>query len=310
MSSEAMSSIVDPVGYPALSSLIELQLRVWPAHEVFLKTRFEHADLGFAEKLAGLVGQATDSLEELAVDYRWFCDRMNEEELHFRRTGAYRLSTFADANREVYSNAEFMRRYMNGQLLSHIWWDNHARVIQYYANGFLHDNRDGYRHLEIGPGHGLLLYLAATDPRCASASGWDVSETSIAATRLMLTRLGITRDVPLITRDLMGDHETESRFDSIVVSEVCEHLEDPRSALVKLGGYLAPGGRLFVNVPINSPAPDHIYLLRTPEEGVDLVRSAGLEVVSTTLYPMTGLSERRARKLRATISCIVVGTIV
>src|SRR5262249_30627607 len=89
----AMSSIIDPVRHPALSRLVELQLRVWPEHEEFLKTRFEHADLEFAEKLSGLIARATDSLEELAVDYRWFCDRMNEEELHFRRTGAYRLST-------------------------------------------------------------------------------------------------------------------------------------------------------------------------------------------------------------------------
>lgn len=305
-----MRSIVDPVQYPALSRAIELQLRVWPEHEGFLELRFKDADLGFADRLAALVERVTDSPEELAADYRWLCDRMNEEELHFRRTNSYRLSTFADADREVYSNREFMRRYMNGVLLSHLWWDNHARVIESYANHFLPGNRDGYRHLEIGPGHGLLLYLAATDARCASATGWDVSETSIAATRTMLTRLGSTRDVSLIRRDLMDGQESDARFDSIVISEVCEHLEDPRAALVKLRGHLAPGGRLFVNVPINSPAPDHIYLLRTPEEGVDLVRSAGLEVVSTTLYPMTGLSERRARKLRATISCIVVGTIV
>ena len=305
-----MLSIVDPMRYPALSRAIEVQLRVWPEHEAFLELRFKHADLGFAERVAGLVARVTDSLEEVAADYRWLCDRMNEEELHFRRTNSYRLSTFADANREVYSNGEFMRRYMNGVLLSHIWWDNHARVIEYYANSFLPGNRDGYRHLEIGPGHGLLLYLAASDPRCASASGWDVSETSIAATRSMLARLGVTRGVELTQRDLMDGRDSDARFDSIVISEVCEHLEDPRAALVKLSRHLAPGGRLFVNVPINSPAPDHIYLLRTPEEGVELVRSAGLSVVSTTLYPMTGLDERRARKLRATISCIVVGTIV
>src|SRR5262249_49718146 len=160
--------------------------------------------------------------------YRWLCERMNEEELHFRRTNRYRLSTFADAHREVYANGEFMRRYMNGVLLSHLWWDNHARVIEYYANRFLPGNCYGYRHPEIGPGHGLLLYLAATDPRCASASGWDVSETSIAATRSMLTRLGMTRDVPLIQRNLMDGGESDARFDSIVISEVCEHLEDPR----------------------------------------------------------------------------------
>jgi 2-polyprenyl-3-methyl-5-hydroxy-6-metoxy-1,4-benzoquinol methylase len=304
-----MLSSIDPVRYPALHRVVELQLRVWPDHEGFLQLRFQHANLDFAERLAGLVERTTSAPDVLAADYRWFCERMNEEELHFRRTNRYRLSTFAEAEREVYSNREFMRRYMNGQLLSHLWWDNHARVIEHYVDRFLSGNCDGYRHLEIGPGHGLLLYLAATDPRCAGASGWDVSATSIAATRAMLARLGVTREVELIERDLMADRDGDARFDSIVISEVCEHLEDPRAALVKLRRHLAPGGRLFVNVPINGPAPDHIYLLRTPEDGVELVRSAGLEIVSTTLYPMTGLDERRARKLRAAISCIVVGTI-
>ncbi len=200
-----MRSIVDPVRYPALSRAIELQLRVWPEHAGFLEVRLARADLEFAERLAGLVARATDAPDVLAADYRWFCERMNEEELHFRRTGRYRLSTFAEAEREVYSNREFMRRYMNGQLLSLLWWDNHCRVIEDYANRFLPGNPDGYRLLEIGPGHGLLLYLAATDPRCARASGWDVSATSIAATRAMLGRLGVPREVELIERDLMAD---------------------------------------------------------------------------------------------------------
>src|SRR3977135_3737431 len=105
-----MLSTVDPVRYPALSRVIDVQLRVWPEHEAFLELRFRNADLDFAEKLAGLVGRGTDSLCQGAGAYRWLCDRMNEEELHFRRTNSYRLSTFAEADREVYSNAEFMRR--------------------------------------------------------------------------------------------------------------------------------------------------------------------------------------------------------
>jgi 2-polyprenyl-3-methyl-5-hydroxy-6-metoxy-1,4-benzoquinol methylase len=303
-----MLSSVDPGLYPALSRVVELQLRIWPEHEGFLKARFQHANLGFADRLAGLIARATTAPEVLAADYRWFCERMNEEELHFRRTGSYRLSTFADAEREVYSNREFMRRYMNGQLLSLLWWDNHARVIEHYVDRFLPESPDGYRYLEIGPGHGLLLYLAAIDPRCARASGWDVSATSIAATRAMLDRLGGTPNVDLIERDLMADRDGDAQFDCIVISEVCEHLEDPRSALAKLRHHLTPGGRLFVNVPVNGPAPDHIYLLKTPEEAVELVRSAGLEIAGTAFYPMTGLDERRARKLRAAISCLVVGT--
>lgn len=304
-----MNIPVDASLYPVLGSLIETQLRSWPEHEKFLTARFAEGPHVFAERIAELVSRAADDLEVFAADYHWLCDRMGEEELFFRRHGRYRLTNFEEANREVYSNADFMRRYMNGVLLSHVWWGNHARVIQHYAEKFLPGNREHYRHLEIGPGHGLLLYLAANDPRCSSVTGWDVSETSVNATLAMMKRLGVTRPARVVNQNLFDGVAGEAEFDSIVISEVCEHLEDPHAALARLRGYLSPGGRIFVNVPINSPAPDHIYLLNSPEEGVDLVKKSGFDVVDVTLFPMTGFDEKRARKMRATISCCVTATV-
>jgi len=57
------------------------------------------------------------------------------------------------------------------------------------------------------------------------------------------------------------------------------------AALKATARRLRPGGRLWVNVPINSPAPDHIYLFRTPEEAVDAVQAAGFEVSETAFFP-------------------------
>lgn len=31
-----------------------------------------------------------------------------------------------------------------------------------------------------------------------------------------------------------------------------------------------PGGHVFIQVPINSPATDHLFLLRSPQEAPDL----------------------------------------
>ena len=264
---------------PALSRLLDVQLRVWPEHEKFLTRRFVDADLAAAERVADLVLKLAPTPEVLATDYRWLCDCLYQEELHLRRTGSYRLTRFEDAVREVYANREFMARYMNGLLISQVWWENHTRVIDHYSRQFLAQNRDGYSHLEIGPGHGLLLYFAALDARAASVTAWDLSDASLDATREALASLGIRREVRLQKRNLFDAPEGDERFDSIVLSEVCEHLEDPRSALVKLREHLAPEGRLFVNVPVNSPAPDHIYLLNTPEEAVSLVRDSGYDVV-------------------------------
>ncbi len=71
--------------------------------------------------------------------------------------------------------------------------------------------------------------------------------------------------------------------------------------------HIAPGGRLFVNVPVNSPSPDHIYLLNTPEEAVTMVRNSGYEIAEQRFFPMTGHSETRARKNKLSISCVIVG---
>jgi 2-polyprenyl-3-methyl-5-hydroxy-6-metoxy-1,4-benzoquinol methylase len=303
-----MAQLQDLSAYPDLERLVRVQLDVWPDHERFIATRLAQASLSFAEEVAGLIGRIAPSLRDFATDYQWLCGRLYEEELYFRRTGAYRLSRFEDAVREVYANREYMSRYMNAVLLSHLWWENHSRVIEYYSRDFLRALPDDYTHLEVGPGHGLLLYFAARDSRCWQVTGWDVSEASLDATRACLQRLHVTRDVRLVKRNLLDAPTGGERFDSIVISEVCEHLEDPRAALASLRDHLAPKGRLFVNVPVNSPAPDHIYLFSTPEEGVDLVASAGYQIVETRFFPMTGHSEARARKSKSTISCVVVAS--
>ena len=295
--------------FPAVGRLLEIQLQVWPEHEKFLTKRFAATDLEAADRVAELVLRLADDLRVIASDYRWLCDRLYEEELHLRRTGSYRLARFDDAVREVYGNHEFMTRYMNGLLISQVWWENHTRVIDHYSREFLAQNKEGYAHLEIGPGHGLLLYFAARDPRAASVSAWDLSDASIDATREALGRLDVPRQVRLEKRDLFDAPIGDQRFDSIVLSEVCEHLEDPEKALRQIRAHLAPAGRLFVNVPVNSPAPDHIYLLKTPEEAIEMVRQSGYDVVEQRFFPMTGYSEDKARKNGLTISCVIVGTL-
>src|SRR5690606_32084775 len=122
----------------------------------------------------------------------------------------------------------------------------------FYKDRFLATNPSGYRHLEIGPGHGLFLYLAANDPSASSVEGWEVSEASLASTREALGKLGLDTLPALRLTDFMDG--TSQSFDSVVFSEVLEHMEDPGEALRNLRNLLAPEGRLFINMPINSPA--------------------------------------------------------
>lgn len=293
-------------GHPAMDRIVSAVLELWPEHVKFADRRFALGDAVAAERVARLILRLVgDELPRFAADYRFICELSLEEELHFRRSGTYRLSTFAEADREVYSNHEFMTRYMNGLLMSQLFWSNHTSVIDTYVRDYLPALSPGYRHLEIGPGHGLLLALVAEDARAATIAAWDVSPASLDATRLSLDRLGVTRAVELARHDLF-DTSGDQRFDSIVVSEVLEHMEDPAGALRSLRERLTPQGRIFVNFPLNSPMPDHLYLLRTPDEACALVADAGLVIEHTAYFPMSGYKLARAIKAGLTISCVIV----
>jgi len=110
-----------------------------------------------------------------------------------------------------------------------------------------------------------------------------------------------------ILDDSIMDASNAKQFDAIVFSEVLEHLDKPEKALRSLLHLCKPGGRVWINVPANSPAPDHLYLVREPKQAEDAVRAAGFEVVDTAHLPMTGVTLERAIEKQLTITCIIVG---
>jgi 2-polyprenyl-3-methyl-5-hydroxy-6-metoxy-1,4-benzoquinol methylase len=144
-------------------------------------------------------------------------------------------------------------------------------------------------------------------PQMREVFGWDISPTSLERTRTCLTRMGVSDQVKLQITDIGAPRASgEEKFDNIVLSEVAEHLEDPTSALKHLRDMLTPDGRIFVNVPVNAPTVDHIFLLRSPEEAVALVEGAGLKAEEVCLAPASGYSLERARKNEATITCCII----
>jgi 2-polyprenyl-3-methyl-5-hydroxy-6-metoxy-1,4-benzoquinol methylase len=302
--------------YPALNRLVSRQLGLWPEHTAFLRSSFAgrtEVVMGISETLAQAVlvlsDAQSDGLDTLCKDYRYLCEEIVlPEEIFFRRNGHYRLTRFEDANAECYANAPFMARYMNGLLISNVFWSNHAQAFASFATEYLDRLPLSARHLEIGPGHGLFLYFAAKHPSVAAITGWDISPTSIDKTRHALELLQARIQPQLLLQDmfkanLLPEHE---RFDSVAMSEILEHLEDPVAALRAAMLALKPGGQLFINVPANSPAPDHIFLFESPEHAAQIVSQAGLQVVQVQAFPMSGTTLARAQKHKLAVSCVLV----
>lgn len=304
-----------PDARPALDRLLAETLARWPAHARYMAKSMDNRSpdvLDISDRVADVVlrlaGDDVQSLDRAVADYRFLCeDIVLPEELHFRREGRYRLSTFAEALAEVYSNGAFMDRYMNGLLFSNVIWHNHAHAMTDYVMRYLPRLPVDADHLEIGPGHGIFLYFAALAPNIASLTGWDLSPASIAKTAHAIKSLGVTRPVRLIEQDMfaVADPEPAAMVDSIVMSEILEHVEDPVAALRSAARSLRPGGHVWINVPANSPSPDHIFLVESPEHAVSIVTDAGLEVVASAAYPMMGASLEKAAKNQLSVSCVV-----
>jgi 2-polyprenyl-3-methyl-5-hydroxy-6-metoxy-1,4-benzoquinol methylase len=303
---------------PRTQALISAVLARWPDHEKFLRASFHDRSpelLRTTEAIVQLLERvAVDrgrSLSAFVDDYRYLCEEIVfPEELFFRREGRYRLATFAEANEQVYNNPALMARYMDGLFVSDALWLNHASAMNDFATVYLTSLPAGGRHLEIGPGHGMLLHLAMRYGRFASLAAWDVSETSIAHTRHVLGLMGEADQVDLRLQNLYDSKlvsEFAGRFDTIVFSEVLEHLEEPLEALRIIRRLLSPSGTVWVNVPANGPAPDHLYLLRSPEEARAVVEAAGLTLVRTAAFPVAGASLDRAIRQELPISCVLVG---
>ena len=289
---------------PSTRAVFEATLREWPEHEDFLRKSIVGRSLevlNLTEEIAtSVLLLAGDRVNEVVAGYRWMCEMVLEEELHFRRHQAYRFSSFDEVNAAVYQQREQMACYMDGLLWSQVLWSNHVHTLDFYLSRFIERLNHQGCYLEVGPGHGLLLALLTGKLPEATFHGWDISPTSLDETARSLKVMGVTAEVQLTRRDVMTN--VDGAFDGVVISEVLEHLVDPHFALVSLRSVLKDDGLIYVNVPINSPAIDHIYLLQSPEQAVALVTGAGYEVIETCFAPSSGYTLERARKFGVSVS--------
>jgi len=246
--------------------------------------------------------------DRLAEAYRVISEDTLREQVHFRRNGKYRYSSFAEVADKVYFDDAYMSNYMYGLALTQFLWPNHLEIARFFRASL--GRARGGNYLEVGPGHGAFFRQAIRSGRFDSCLGVDISPTSLAQTRALLeAESGSGKGTPwtLVESDFLAMAPTAHKFDAIVMGEVLEHVEAPADFLAKIFQLANPGAFVFITTAINAPAVDHIYLYRSVGEVVSMAEQAGFRVddILATPYPGCTMEDTVAQVLPINIALVL-----
>ena len=179
---------------------------------------------------------------------------------------------------EIMNNSDLYLRSSSPWVYSDIWSKSKKKLSELL------------NPLEIGPGHGL--YLAHTVNKClpdSQITALDISETSLRLTREIVDLLSTNRVGVNYVVDNVENYSSEKFFDFITMGEVIEHLDDPKSVLIKIRKMLKPNGLSFLTTCVNCPAIDHVYLFSNVNQIRDMFEAAGLQILEEIVLPVEKL---------------------
>lgn len=295
--------------FPLCQSIVEVVVARKPMHRKFLRAAL--AQLSDAEQAEAelyidfLARQEGHSIEYLAACYLTIVEDTFREELHFRETGRYRCTSYADAAAAVYHNPEYMQRYMVGLALSSFWWINHVALRRFFARWI--EGRRGALYREVGPGHGLYFLQALRAGGYSRYEGIDISETSVAMTRRVTDsgHFGTYANASVEQGDFLADGSRELA-DVLVMGEILEHVETPLLFLECAHRSTRSDASIFLTTCFNSPAVDHIYNPGSMAALTTLAQQAGFKVTDTLIVPKQGTTIERCEAERLPVNVAMV----
>ena len=150
--------------------------------------------------------------------------------------------------------AEFFQLCLGRQLkYSSCYWDEATTTLNMAEKHMLRlyseraELADGQRILELGCGWGsLTLWMAKRYPeaRITAVSNSGLQREFIEAK----CRERAIFNVEVVTADVNALNLAEGSYDRVVSIEMFEHMRNYRQLLTRIGGWLAPGGKLFVHL--------------------------------------------------------------
>ncbi|EAL8113503.1 class I SAM-dependent methyltransferase, partial [Campylobacter coli] len=246
------------------------------------------------------------SINKQANAYLLFLNDTLKEIYYFIEHGTYRYSTLKDVEDKIYFNHDYMENYMIGLAISNFIWDTHIAIRRYFIDLMQNNNIFG-KYLEIGPGHGNFFLQSLKFGQFSELLGVDISPTSCEMTKKIVSFNDhkAKQKCQFICMDFL-EYDFNEQFDFITIGEVLEHVENPKNFLNKARKILSDDGNIFITVPINGPAVDHIYLFSHPDEVKNMIKNCELEIVKEEYFMANNYSLKKALETRNAIIMVAL----
>jgi len=275
--------------------------KINPMHGKKLKKNSRQSDPDYARTAGDFLDKYNRYLKSIGKDFDYAIEcylkvvsDMVYEQVRFAETGEYSNKSFTDVYQRVYSNPEVMLYHMHGLLLSQILWQQHYRMLSFFTENLPQFKDTIKSYLEIGGGHGLFvseaLQILDSEVRFELI---DVSQSSLDMAKKFIAN----GKVNFILQDIFA-YETTQHYDFIAMGEVLEHVEQPEALLRRVSSLLTDDGCVFITVPANAPAIDHIYLFKNEHEIRNLAEAAGFRIATEVTAYAEKVSREKAEKLK------------
>lgn len=260
----------------------------------------------FCKLIEFFIEKENKTMEEIVNGYMFLNEMVREEQYYFVKNGHYRYSKLSEVDNAVYHNKEYMSKYMLGVAVSDYIWTQHVKMLRYFEYAFL--PMVGGDYLEIGPGYGQYMIRALRSNRFKTLLGCDLSAESVRGCKSFLQYQGYQSDksnCDIMNMDF-NDFDADKKFDTIVMGEVLEHVENPLQLLENIRFHLAEGGKAYITTVINAPTLDHIYLFKTIDEVKQLILDSGFDIVDYEAYAAGDVPIEKAEKKNRSIDIALI----
>lgn len=298
---------------PSLAAVLRSISEKDPLQRKSLARYIDSCSYDFLRLANGYVRKFIKFLESMEYDVGFAADAYLTmvrdiliEQTRFLRDGRYRYSNLDEVYQTIYSDKDYMFKYMIGVALSQFFWRNHRDMFLFFRKHI--SQIKGEKYLEIGPGHGLFFVEALGSQNFDNYFAIDISATALNMTRDFIEfYMGGT---PNNVRYILGDvcqHELEDRYSFITMGEVLEHVENPTDLLHSVWHSLNAGGNAYLSTCANCPVVDHIHLYRTIDEIRKDIRSAQFKIVGEIVISIDNLPPEvwQAKKANLSYACLV-----